>query len=68
MTEMFREAAGSVVLPIEKGVTDIPPMSTLARSQTVQNLDVTMTFKDVAQFSLKHILTILKGLLTGKTC
>lgn len=40
---MFREAAGSVVLPLEKGVTDIPPMSSLARSQTVQNLDAEKT-------------------------
>ena len=27
-----------MVLPIEKGVTDIPPVNSLARSQTVQKL------------------------------
>ncbi len=43
MTDMRREAPGSVVLPIEKGVTDIPQMSSLARSQTVQKLDVEKT-------------------------
>eukprot|EP00434_Breviolum_minutum_P035677 symbB.v1.2.031588.t1/scaffold3684.1/size52080/2 len=36
LTRSASVPTGSVVLPIEKGVTDIPPMSTLARSQTVQ--------------------------------
>jgi len=34
--KMLQDISGSVVLPIEKGVTDIPPMGTITRSQTVQ--------------------------------
>eukprot|EP00435_Cladocopium_sp_Y103_P038677 s254_g10.t1 len=36
LTRSASVPTGSVVLPIEKGVTDIPPMGTITRSQTVQ--------------------------------
>ena len=43
-----------MVLPIEKGVTDIPPMGTITRSQTVQKLGSDRAHSDTTRIVIER--------------